>query len=560
MKKIKPSSTAHHPSPEAECPAVAVIGGGYWGKNLVRNFYNLDSLKLVCDKNETILSDYKDQYKGIETCLALTDVLSNDDIRGVVIATPAETHFNIARESLFAGKHVFVEKPLVLRSEEGQELIDLARERRRVLMVGHLLQYHPVFIRLKELAHSGELGRIDYIYSHRLNLGKIRREENILWSFAPHDISMILTLAEEEPETLITTGGNYLHRKIADVTTTHLNFSSGLQAHIFVSWLHPFKEQKLVVVGEKRMAVFDDTKPWEDKLLLYPHQINWKKNLPVPTKAKSERVDIPQEEPLRQECRHFLDCITTGAQPITDGHEGLKVLKVLNASQASLNDNGRKINLVSKVDIDLDSNANSHAAPVAASPQHCNVQGVFVHPTAIVDDNVSIGRGTKIWHFSHMLSNSTIGENCNIGQNVVIGPDVDIGMGCKIQNNVSVYKGITLQDGVFCGPSMVFTNIYNPRAEIGKMDQVRPTLVKKGATIGANATIVCGITLGRYCFIGAGAVVNKNVLDYALVVGNPAKQIGWACQCGERLADDLECIACGKKFVKKQDSLKLVNS
>jgi UDP-2-acetamido-3-amino-2,3-dideoxy-glucuronate N-acetyltransferase len=188
------------------------------------------------------------------------------------------------------------------------------------------------------------------------------------------------------------------------------------------------------------------------------------------------------------------------------------------------------------------------------------MQGVFVHPSAIVDDNVSIGRGTKIWHFSHMLSNSNIGENCNIGQNVVIGPDVDIGMGCKIQNNVSVYKGITLQDGVFCGPSMVFTNIYNPRAEIGKMDQVRPTLVKRGATIGANATVVCGVTLGRYCFIGAGAVVNKNIPDFALVVGNPAKQIGWACECGERLADDLECVACGKKFEKKQDSLKLVGS
>jgi UDP-2-acetamido-3-amino-2,3-dideoxy-glucuronate N-acetyltransferase len=560
MKKTKPSSTAHHPSLEAESPTVAVIGGGYWGKNLVRNFYNLDSLKLVCDKNETILSDYKDQYKGIETCLALTDVLSNDDIRGVVIATPAETHFNIARESLFAGKHVLVEKPLVLRSEEGQELIDLARERRRVLMVGHLLQYHPVFIRLKELAHSGELGRIDYIYSHRLNLGKIRREENILWSFAPHDISMILALAEEEPEDLITTGGNYLHRKIADVTTTHLNFSSGLRAHIFVSWLHPFKEQKLVVVGERRMAVFDDTKPWEDKLLLYPHQINWKKNLPVPTKAKSERVDIPQEEPLRQECRHFLDCITTGSQPITDGHEGLKVLRVLNASQASLNDNGRKINLDSRVDIDLDASLNSVAAQAAASPQRRNMQGVFVHPSAIVDDNVSIGRGTKIWHFSHMLSNSNIGENCNIGQNVVIGPDVDIGMGCKIQNNVSVYKGVTLQDGVFCGPSMVFTNIYNPRAEIGKMDQVRPTLVKRGATIGANATVVCGVTLGRYCFIGAGAVVNKNIPDFALVVGNPAKQIGWACECGERLADDLECVACGKKFEKIQDHLKLLTA
>ena len=557
MTKKIPSPITPKQSLEAESPTVAIIGGGYWGKNLVRNFYNLNSLKLVCDKNETILSNYKDQYKDIETCLALTDVLSNKAIQGVVIATPAETHFNIARESLLAGKHVYVEKPLVLREEEGQELIELARKGRRILMVGHLLQYHPVFIRLKELAQSGELGRINYIYSHRLNLGKIRREENILWSFAPHDISMILALAGEEPEGLITTGGNYLHRKIADVTTTHLNFSSGLQAHIFVSWLHPFKEQKLVVVGERRMAVFDDTQPWEDKLLLYAHQINWKKNLPVPTKADPERLDIAQEEPLRQECRHFLDCMANGCQPITDGQEGLRVLKILNASQASLNDNGRIVKLGQGAETNLDAQTNSTTASDRSSVRRAEAQGAFVHPSAIIDDNVNIGRGTKIWHFSHILSNSKIDENCNLGQNVVIGPNVDIGKGCKIQNNVSVYKGVTLEDGVFCGPSMVFTNIYNPRAEIRKMDQVRPTLVRKGATIGANATIVCGITLGRYCFIGAGAVVNKNVPDFALVVGNPAKQIGWACKCGERLSDDLECLACETQYKKSSNGLLL---
>ena len=182
-----------------------------------------------------------------------------------------------------------------------------------------------------------------------------------------------------------------------------------------------------------------------------------------------------------------------------------------------------------------------------------------MHSTAVVDEKVAIGPGTKIWHFSHVLGGSKIGENCNIGQNVVIGPDVTIGGQCKIQNNVSVYKGVTLEDGVFCGPSMVFTNIYNPRAEIRKMDQVRATLVKKGATIGANSTIVCGSTLGRYCFIGAGAVVNKNVPDHALVVGNPAKQIGWACECGERLTEDLECLACEKQYKKSPDGLSVWN-
>lgn len=183
----------------------------------------------------------------------------------------------------------------------------------------------------------------------------------------------------------------------------------------------------------------------------------------------------------------------------------------------------------------------------------------FVHESAYIDEGCKIGKGTKIWHFCHILSNSRIGEDCNIGQNVVIGPDVTIGKNCKIQNNVSVYKGVTLEDGVFCGPSMVFTNIYNPRAEIRKMDQVRPTLVKKGATLGANCTIVCGTNIGRYAFVGAGTVVTKDVPDYALIVGNPGKHIGWACECGEKLADNLTCTVCGKKYKKIKDGL-ILNS
>ncbi|UCE52907.1 MAG: Gfo/Idh/MocA family oxidoreductase [Desulfobacterales bacterium] len=534
-------------------PLVAVIGCGYWGKNLIRNFHSLGALKLICDNNESILSEFKNQYNDVETCLALTDVLNCQDIEGVVISTPAETHFNLARESLLAAKNVFVEKPLVLREAEAEELIDLSKEKNKVLMVGHLLQYHPVFKKLKEMASSGKLGRINYIYSHRLNLGKIRREENILWSFAPHDISMILALAGEEPESVLTTGGNYLHQKIADVTTTHLDFPSGLRAHIFVSWLHPYKDQKLVVVGDRKMAVFDDTQPWRNKLLLYPHEINWQNHIPVPAKADPQKVNIPQDEPLRQECQHFLDSISMSTPPLTDGNEGLRVLKILNASQLSLNNNGSKILLGETDNIQAISKVINFST--IQQNQGVKLKDVFIHPTAVIDANVAIGSGTKIWYFSHVLSNSSIGKRCNIGQNVVIGPDVTIGNECKIQNNVSVYKGVTLEDGVFCGPSMVFTNIKNPRAEIRKMDQVRPTLVKKGATIGANATIVCGTKLGRYCFIGAGAVVNKNIPDHALVAGNPAKQIGWVCECGERLTDDLDCFACGNRYQKKTNGL-----
>ena len=519
-------------------PRIAVIGSGYWGKNLVRNFNQIGSLQLICDRSEITLESFRKQYQGVKTCLALTDVLSDETIKGVAIATPAETHYGLVKEALLGGKNVYVEKPLVLDESEAEELIEIAGKRNLVLMVGHLLQYHPVFVKLKKLAGNGELGRINYIYSHRLNLGKIRREENILWSFAPHDISMILSLTGEVPNRTFATGGNYLHKQIADVTTTHMEFPSGLKAHIFVSWLHPFKEQKLVVVGDKKMAVFDDTLPWEDKLLLYPHQINWQNNSPIPIKGDPERVDIPQDEPLKLECQHFLDCIANGTKPITDGLEGLRVLKVLNDAQRS-----------------LDMPSESSLQPSRKKQKH--EDEFFAHDSVVLDDGCKIGKGTKIWHFSHILANSVIGQDCNLGQNVVVGPDTTIGNQCKIQNNVSVYKGVTLEDGVFCGPSMVFTNIYNPRAEIRKMDQVRTTLVKHGATLGANCTIVCGNTIGRYAFIGAGALVNRNVKDHALMVGNPARLVGWVCECGERLSDNLECMVCEKRYQESVTGLDL---
>jgi len=526
---------------------IAVIGTGYWGRNLVRNYNELGALKLICDKNELVLSQLKSQYPEADICLALNDVLSRSDIHGVVIATPAETHFDLAREALLAGKHVYVEKPLVLQEHHAVELINLAKDRGLILMVGHLLQYHPAFVRLRDIAMAGELGRINYIYSHRLNLGKIRREENILWSFAPHDISMILALAGEEPENVLATGGNYLHSKIADVTTTHLGFASGLKAHIFVSWLHPFKDQKLVVVGERKMAVFDDTKPWHEKLLIYPHEIKWKNNIPIPATAKPESIAVAETEPLKIECRHFLHCIETGLSPLTDGQEGLRVLRVLNAGQRSLNESGRMIGIKSSV---------TEKTSVDQDTRPQKSESYYIHPTAVIEGRVNIGDGTRIWCFTHILPDTSIGKQCNIGQNVMIGPDVSIGNACKIQNNVSIYKGVTLEDQVFCGPSMVFTNVFNPRAHISRMSELRPTLVKKGATLGANCTIVCGYTIGRYAFIAAGAVVTKDVPDHALMAGNPAGQMGWMCECGEKLNNKLHCAICKKSYAPAKSGLR----
>ena len=530
---------------------IAVVGSGYWGKNLVRNFNDLGALIAICDKDSSVLDNFKNKYEGISTTENLDYLLDKSlfQIDAVVIAAPAATHYNIAKKCLLAGKHVFVEKPLALTGEQGQDLIEIAEKNHLTLMVGHILQYHRAVIKLKELIATGELGKIQYLYSNRLNIGKIRAEENILWSFAPHDISVILMLLREMPESVCATGGAYLQQKIPDTTLTTLDFPSGVKAHIFVSWLHPFKEQKLVVVGDKKMAVFDDIS--DEKLMLYPHRIEWLNRIPIAAKAEAEVVKVETVEPLKAECKHFIDCLANGQQPITDGREGLRVLQVLQASQRSLNENGRKISLDQSA-IPIPKRQQSVSSEAAVNDEK-RAKSYFVHESAYVDEGVEISVGTKVWHFSHILSGSRIGKNCNIGQNVVVGPDVTIGNGCKIQNNVSVYKGVTLEDEVFCGPSMVFTNVYNPRGAIRRMGELRPTLVKKGATIGANATIICGITIGNSAFIGTGTVVLTDVPDYALMVGNPAKQKGWMCSCGIQLVfkgNSAKCMACKRKYKK----------
>lgn len=493
---------------------IAVIGTGYWGKNLVRNFNNLNALHSICDTRQETLDSFKTQYPNVAGAQNFSDILSNPEIQGIAISTPAETHEQLARESILAGKDVYIEKPLCLSAKEGIALNKLAREHGRVLMVGHLLWYHPMVLELKKLIDEGALGKIQYIYSNRLNMGLLRKEENVLWSFAPHDVSVILGLTGEMPESVRAQGGNFLNEHIADTTVTLLNFTSGIRAHIFVSWLHPFKEQKLVVVGDKQMAVFDDTAPWEEKLRLYPHSVDWKNNVPVANKAESKLVKVAQDEPLRAECAHFLECIESRKTPRTDGEEGLRVLNVLNACQASL-DQEKKI-VISEFSDDT-------------SPDY------FAHATAVIDDDVQVGKDTKIWHFSHVLYGSSIGSNCNLGQNVVVGPEATIGNGCKIQNNVSVYTGVILEDDVFCGPSMVFTNVMNPRSAIARKDEYCQTLVRKGVTFGANCTVVGGIEIGQYAFVGAGAVILKDVPEFALMVGNPARQIGWMSRFGKKM-------------------------
>ncbi|HMQ52987.1 MAG TPA: Gfo/Idh/MocA family oxidoreductase [Anaerolineae bacterium] len=323
---------------------IAVVGCGYWGKNLVRNFANLRALRWVCDADALALERQGSLYPGIHLTTDLADVLSDAQVTGVVIATPAATHYSLVKQALSSGKDVFVEKPLALHYREGKELVELAEDKRAILMVGHILEYHPAVKLLRDIVHRGELGQVWYLYSNRLNLGKVRQEENILWSFAPHDIAIITGLLKAEPQEVRASGSNYLQSGIADVTITNLAFDHNVNAHIFVSWLHPYKEQKLVVIGDHKMAVFDDTAR-EGKLKIYDKGIDWQSGLPVPRQTAETTLFFEETEPLRLECQHFLTCIRERQVPLTDGPSALRVLKVLEASQLSLERQGASVAL-----------------------------------------------------------------------------------------------------------------------------------------------------------------------------------------------------------------------
>ncbi|MDM8527686.1 Gfo/Idh/MocA family oxidoreductase [Anaerolineales bacterium HSG24] len=326
---------------------IAVVGCGNWGKNLVRNMNNLGALRAVVDETETGRKLAAELAPAAKITTNLEDVLADDQIDGVVVATPAETHFSVTKQALEANKDVFCEKPLALQYKKGQELLQIAESRNKILMVGHLLEYHPAVQKLTEMCHQGDLGKIFYVYSNRLNLGKIRREENILWSFAPHDIAIILRLMGMMPYEVIATGGAYVQPNIADTTITQFLFPNGVRAHIFVSWLHPFKEQRFVVVGEKNIISFDDV---NKKLVLHHQHVNFDINqAPIPVRGEGENIEYPTAEPLRAECQAFLDAIATRKQPLTDGKSALQVLQLLQAAQRSLITNGKAVSVLEEI-------------------------------------------------------------------------------------------------------------------------------------------------------------------------------------------------------------------
>jgi predicted dehydrogenase len=312
---------------------IAIVGCGHWGKHLVRNFSSLGALCSICDPSGEVADQYASQYNVKKS--SFTEIINDPNIKGVVLAVPAHLHASMAIEAMNKNKHVFVEKPLGMNEVEAKAMIATAHKNKVRLMVGHLMQYHPIFKKIREYVGADKIGKINYIYSNRLSFGKVRTQEDVIWSFAPHDVSMILSLTGQEPEYISTNATSILQKNIADAATIHLQFKSGLQSHISVSWLHPYKEHKLVVVGQSAMLVFDDTKFWQEKLALYPYEAVSSKNLINLKNSNVQYIKVMEEEPLKNECQHFIDVVEKDIQPLTDGVEGLSVLKVLSAATRS---------------------------------------------------------------------------------------------------------------------------------------------------------------------------------------------------------------------------------
>ncbi len=318
---------------------IGVVGAGYWGPNLIRNFYEIGVLKAVCDKDEEKLKKLKRKYPDVKFFTDISDFF--EEVEAVAVAVDAKHHYDIAKKSLEEDKDVFVEKPLALTSKQCEELIKLAERKNKILMVGHLLVYHPVVRRLKKLIEDGEIGDILYLYSQRVNLGRVRVDENALWSFGVHDISVFIYLLSKFPQKVVASGMSYLTEGVEDVVFCTLYFPDKVIGHLHVSWLDPHKIRRITIVGTKKMAVFDDVDP-QNKLIIYDKGVDYKPEVVPFEKALSLRIGdiyipkIEMKEPLRVECEHFLECVRERKKPMTDGTEGLKVVKILESAQKSL--------------------------------------------------------------------------------------------------------------------------------------------------------------------------------------------------------------------------------
>lgn len=318
--------------------SLGIIGAGRWGLNHIKSAYSIlgGNLKYICDLSESSESKLKEAGISTKFTTNIDDILNDKSVNAIIISSSAESHFALAKKSLKAGKHVLVEKPITLYTKDAKVLVDLAQKKCLKVMVGHILLYHPAILKIKEMIKSGELGKLQYIYSNRLNLGAIRKEENILWSFAPHDISVMQFLTESNPVKIKATGASFIQKKIEDTTITILEYPKNIHTHIYVSWLHPFKEQRLVVIGTKGMLTFEDTLKSE-KLKYYKKGFTNIGGSISKFDSEYKPIKISTAQPLEEEQKHFFDCIINNKTPRTDGHHALEVLKILEKATKLLN-------------------------------------------------------------------------------------------------------------------------------------------------------------------------------------------------------------------------------
>ncbi len=399
-------------------------------------------------------------------------------------------------------------------------------------MVGHLLLYSPAVKAIIDIVKNGDIGEIVHMELRRLKLGRVRREENVLWSFAPHDIAVILQLMESDPVAVKASGLCALQDGIEDDVHAHLTFGNGAEVHLHASWLWPETERRTVIVGTEGMIIYNEL---QNEAFFYARGID--DDLEIWDRGGREIPFQKNVSLLELEERHFLESIQRRSAPLTDGESGRKVIDVL---------------------MRVDAASEAGRERQGDSPGKAGMEkDYYAHETAVVEEPAMIGKGSKIWHFCHVMPGARIGERCMLGQNVFVGGKAQIGNNVRVQNNVSVYDGVFLEDDVFCGPSMVFTNVKVPRSgyPLVDSDEFAVTRVRRGATIGANATIVCGTTIGKHALIGAGAVVTADIPDHAVVYGNPARVHAWICRCGKTIAK-LDDRSAGCEFCRtfRQDS------
>lgn len=530
-----------------------VVGAGRFGINHILTAHKLGVLQAVVDLNKDALTNAANKLPdnhSVRFYTTLSEAMHIVPDAAVVVATPPSTHFAVARQAIDARRDVLVEKPLCDTLERAQQLVQIADSAGCVLMVDHLLQYSLQHCRLLQLVHSGFVGEVTRVKMTRMNFGTVRTEENVLWSFSPHDVSVLLSICNNHtPVDVVCVGQNVVSCGIEDYIDLSVRFEDGVHAQIEASWMHPLKERRTVVYGTNGCIVLNEASPHPNlpKLQGFKWTAKRKSDGTAVTIQKNEHdlmrmidesdsattgstENTPEKQPLEAAIEHFLHCRETRSRPRTDGKEGCRVLSVLTAATESLAKVGAAVTL----------------------PSRQNVK-VFSHPSAVIDTGAIIGAGTKVWHFSHIMSGARLGEFCNIGQNVYIGGKAVLGKNVKVQNNVSIYDAVLVGDDVFLGPSCVLTNVKTPRSHVNRKNEFTKTTIGKGATVGANATIVCGVQLSDYCFVGAGAVVTKDVPAHALVFGNPATIRGWVSTTGVKLVQVAE-MGEGRKVLQCTES------